>query len=169
MKALVVYSSKTGNTKKVAEAIMEVLPEGSRIFPVEEPPPPESYDLVVLGFWVDKGNADKKMLEYMKKVRGKKVALLATLGAHPASPHGARVMERVRGLVEEENEYVGGFICQGKIAPELTERAKKHPPGHSHHMTPERIALHEEAARHPDGADLDNAKKSFAALLEKLR
>ena len=37
MKALVVYSSRTGNTRKIAEAIAAVLP-GCEIHPVESAP-----------------------------------------------------------------------------------------------------------------------------------
>ena len=53
MKTLIVYSSLTGNTKKVAEAIAAVLP-GCDLLPVEEAPASvEGYDLVALGYWVD--------------------------------------------------------------------------------------------------------------------
>ena len=49
MKTLIVYSSLTGNTKKVAEAIAAVLP-GCDLLPVEEAPASvEGYDLVALG------------------------------------------------------------------------------------------------------------------------
>ena len=52
MKTLIVYSSKTGNTRKVAEAIHAVLPAGTDIFPVSEAPEPDAYDFVVVGYWV---------------------------------------------------------------------------------------------------------------------
>lgn len=62
MKFLVVYSSLTGNTKMVGEAIAEVLAPECDIFPVEDNPDYSDYDLVVVGYWVDKGTADKKPL-----------------------------------------------------------------------------------------------------------
>ena len=46
MKALVVYSSRTGNTRKIAEAIAAVLP-GCEIHPVESAPAPEGYDCLL--------------------------------------------------------------------------------------------------------------------------
>lgn len=51
MKALVVYSSKTGNTKKVAEAVHGVFPHGTDLYRVEDAPSPDNYDLIagVLG------------------------------------------------------------------------------------------------------------------------
>ncbi len=66
MKILLTYSSKTGNTRKVAEGIYEILPEGSLITPIEENINPNEFDLILVGFWVDKGMADEKA----KKIYG---------------------------------------------------------------------------------------------------
>ncbi|MDR2258623.1 MAG: flavodoxin family protein, partial [Treponema sp.] len=58
-KGLIVYSSKTGNTKKVAEGILKALQEKNldvRIAAVEENPAPADWNLV--GFWLDKGDMD---------------------------------------------------------------------------------------------------------------
>ena len=68
MKALVVYSSRTGNTRKIAEAIAAVLP-GCEIHPVESAPAPEGYDLVAVGYWVDKGMPDAQAKAYLETVR----------------------------------------------------------------------------------------------------
>ena len=54
MKSIVVYSSLTGNTKMVGEAIAEVLAPNCDIYKVEDNPDITGYDLVVVGFWVDK-------------------------------------------------------------------------------------------------------------------
>jgi len=58
MKLLVTYSSRTGNTKKVAEAIISIMPAVTEIYPVEEAPPPQGYDFIVFGFWVNRETAD---------------------------------------------------------------------------------------------------------------
>ena len=67
MKALVVYSSRTGNTRKIAEAIAAVLP-GCEIHPVESAPAPEGYDLVAVGYWVDKGMPDAQAKAYHGRI-----------------------------------------------------------------------------------------------------
>ncbi|KPU44424.1 flavodoxin [Oxobacter pfennigii] len=167
MKTMIVYSSKTGNTKKVAEAILEVMPEGTFIHSVSEQPALEDCDLVILGCWIDKGNADAAMKEYIQGVKDKKVALFATLGAYPDSPHAGKVIERLKQLVDASNEYLGDFICQGKIDPALTERVRQYPPDHPHYMTPERINRHMEAAKHPDSRDLETAQKVFMEVLRR--
>ena len=54
MKTLVVYSSRTGNTGKVARAVAEGLHDCD-IYPVKDAPNPSGYDFVAVGYWVDKG------------------------------------------------------------------------------------------------------------------
>lgn len=49
MKSIVLYSSHTGRTKKIAEHVVSGLPEGTPCLPVEEMPADiNSYDCV---FW----------------------------------------------------------------------------------------------------------------------
>lgn len=52
MKALVLWSSRTGNTKAVGEAIYEALPCEKEIFESGRQPNDLScYDLIYVGFW----------------------------------------------------------------------------------------------------------------------
>lgn len=60
MKILLTYSSRTGNTEKVARAIREVLPASADFYKMSEAPQPEEYDVVIVGFWIDRGMPIKK-------------------------------------------------------------------------------------------------------------
>ena len=163
MKILLTYSSKTGNTKKVAEAIGEALQ--LRAVPVEENPNPAGYDLIIAGYWVDRGTADAKMKDYLSRLTGQKVALFATLGAEADSEHAVNCLTNGAALLGEGCEVAGRFICQGKVAEEMVEMMKKmFPEGHPHAMTPERLARIEKAASHPDEADLAAAREYFSQL-----
>ncbi len=167
MKSLVVYSSRTGNTEKVAKAVFDALPEPKEIFSAKEAPDPAGYDFLALGFWVDKGTANAGSATYMKGVKGKKIGLFGTLGAYPDSDHARQCMEKVKQMVDG-NEVLGEFMCQGKVDPALVkmmETKMKDDPHHS--MTPERRARLEEAARHPDEKDLADAKAVFADIARK--
>ena len=62
----VVYNSLTGNTKMLADTIQNVLPDN------------DNDDIVFVGFWTDKGNADSKTIEYLKLLRNKKIFLFAS-------------------------------------------------------------------------------------------
>lgn len=52
MKSLIVYSSRTGNTRKVAEAIFDLWPDSKEIHPVETARPPDEFDFIAMGSWV---------------------------------------------------------------------------------------------------------------------
>ncbi|MCL1991865.1 MAG: flavodoxin family protein [Spirochaetes bacterium] len=169
-KALVTYSSKTGNTRKLAAAIYQRFSANgieARIAPVEEAPQPQEGEVIFAGYWVDKGTADQKFLDYIAGLKGRKIGLFGTLGAYPDSEHARDCAEKLEALVRENNVCLGTFLCQGKIDPALSEMFKKFPPGHPHFMDAERIKRHEDAAKHPDAADLEAAAESCAAMLER--
>lgn len=168
MKILLAYSSRTGNTKKVAEGVYEVLPDESLMVPIDEGIDPNKFDLIIVGFWVDKGMADEKAKKYMEQIKGKKVAVIGTLGAYPDSNHAKKTMIRVRELLERENEVVAEFLCQGKVDPKLIERFKDLPPDHPHGMTEERRKRHEEASKHPNEDDIREAQEIFKNLIKSL-
>lgn len=164
MKMACIYSSKTGNTRMVAEAVHRAMPEGSALCAVESAPSPADYDFLALCYWVDRGNADAQSLRYMEQVSGKKVGVFGTLGAYPDSDHGRDVVANVARQLDG-NDILGSFLCQGKIDPKLLEAMARIP---GHEMTEERRARIEEAKKHPDTQDLDNARRALADMLERL-
>lgn len=167
MKALVVYSSLTGNTKLVAEAIAEELQ--ADLAAVEENPDAQGYDWLAVGYWVDRGGPDAKAAAYLKALRGQKVALFATLGADPSSEHAQESLRRGQALLDDSNTCLGSFICQGKVDPKLIEQmAKLFPAGHPHGMNEERRARHRAASTHPDARDLSEARRVFREIGAKL-
>lgn len=166
MKMAVVYSSRTGNTKMVAEAIHSIMPQETAIFAVENAPDPSEFSFLALGFWVDKGQPDKAMEDYMSKIKGASLGLFGTLGAWPDSDHARDSMEKAKSMVAD-NTVLGTFICQGKVDPKLlAAMAKMREAQQAHPMTPERAARIEEAKKHPNQDDCEAAKKVFAGILE---
>ncbi|MDL2306962.1 flavodoxin family protein [Desulfovibrio sp. OttesenSCG-928-C06] len=160
---LLVYSSVTGNTRAVAEAVLPVMPSGTSIFRVQDAPDPAGFDFIALGFWVRRAAPDPLMLDYMARIQGKTVALLGTLAAWPDSPHAGKVLENAAKALEG-NRIVMNFLCQGKLSPQrMALRQKTDSAGHP--MTPERLARLEEAAKHPDAQDFDRARQAMGAAL----
>lgn len=166
-RCLLVYSSVTGNTRQVAEAVRSVLPPGTVCLPVREAPPAEAFDFVVLGFWVHRGGPDPASVRYMETVRGRDVAFFGTLAAYPESGHARAVLERAERLLAG-NRILGSFLCQGKLAPERLARRMRGEAADTHHpLTEERRARLLEAARHPDEKDLGMARETFGAIWER--
>ncbi|MCG9969437.1 flavodoxin family protein [Pelotomaculum terephthalicicum JT] len=165
MKVLLTYSSRTGNTEKVAKAIQEVVPADTAFSQISGAPPPEEFDMVVVGFWIDKGKPNQEALDYLSTLKNKKTAFFCTMGAHPDSPHGQKYIKEARTLFQE-NQLVGEFACQGKIDEKLIETFKAFPPGHPHALTEESMKRFEIASNHPDEADLDRARETFREIFQ---
>ena len=163
MKVCSVYSSCTGNTRKVAEALAET--SGVPCFAVRHAPNPDDYDLLALGFWVRKGLPDARAQRYLARVSGKQVFFFGTLGAWPHSEHARRCMAATHELLQAGgNTVVDGFLCQGRINPQVIA-ATQRKGGHA--MTAERRARQLEAERHPDAADLAAARLHWQRCLQR--
>ena len=81
MKSIVLYSTRTGNTKMVAEAIASALPEGTPCRNIREMNESLSdYDCVFMGFWVDKGTAGDASRKVLENLHNRHVAVFATAG-----------------------------------------------------------------------------------------
>ena len=80
MKALVLYSSETGRTKKLAEAVRAVLPANTDFLPMEQAPESfDDYDIVFVGLWFLNLRLDEKSRAVLPRLKAKKVAIFATM------------------------------------------------------------------------------------------
>lgn len=67
----IIFSSPTGNTRLLADAIRDALPEENcNYFGVCENADTQS-DILFIGFWTDKGTADKATLDLLEKLKNK--------------------------------------------------------------------------------------------------
>ena len=166
MNIAVVYSSRTGNTKAVAERIAKAL--GADLFAVSQQPDLSQYEGVAFGYWVDRANANAEAREFMATIENKKVFLFGTLGAYPESEHGQRSLATARTHINESNELLGEFLCHGKIEQAIIDRFKNmaKDSDNPHAPSAERIALWAAGAGHPNEDDFTNAinaaRKAFA-------
>lgn len=157
MKTLIVYSSKSGNTKKLAESAAAFLPGEVDLKPVEEKPEIDGYDLVLVGFWFQGGLPDPESGMYLSELKAEKLFLFATHGAAADSEHAKNGMREAEQLASA-SRVIGRFNCQGEVRPAVLETAaKKDPP-------PPWLAEGREALGHPDAADISR----FRSVLEKL-
>lgn len=66
MSYAIVYSSKTGNTRLLADAIREVAGDDCIYFG-EPSDAALSADILYVGFWTDKGTCDSTVADFLKK------------------------------------------------------------------------------------------------------
>lgn len=164
MKTLITYSSKTGNTEKVAKAIQKGI-ENSQCVKIAEIENLDNFDLIVLGGWIDKGSLNSEALELIEKLKNRKIAFFFTLGAYADSDHSKDCTNNILNLLKENgNEIIGSYCCQGAIDPKLIEFMSKLPQDHIMAPNPERIARWKAAESHPDEEDLVNAENFGKSL-----
>lgn len=149
MKSLIVYSSQTGNTKKLADTIYDALDGEKEIFAINEAPSGDGYDLIAVGFWFQAGKPDPKTLEYLPGIpKGSRLFLFATHGAAADSDHVKNALEHAISLTDEVL-IAGSFTCQGVVNPKVLEKVKQKD------TPPPWIGDADQAVGHPDEKDLE--------------
>lgn len=171
MKILVTYSSKTGNTKKLAEGIFAGLDSKldrfeKEIIPISEVASLEPYDIILAGYWVDKGSANEEAAAFLKSIHGKKVGLFATLAFWPDSKHAFGAIQAGEDMVREDNHIIGKFICQGKIDERMIAMFEKMPKDNPHYPSEEKRKRYKISANHPSAADIAAAAELFCERIE---
>ena len=161
----IIFSSATGNTKLLAETIHQNLPqEGCAYFGPWNGEMPAS-PTVYVGFWTDKGNADRDTLALLGQLRNKKVFLFGTAGFGESPAHFERVLGAVRAALDGSNQILGTFMCQGKMPQAVKDRylRMKAQPEHPQNIDA-LIANFDRALSHPDQADLEQLRQTVLAL-----
>lgn len=167
MRVLIAYSSKTGNTRKLAEAVHLALPNAD-LCPMGSVPNLDLYDVVFAGFWVDAGRANADAVKCLKRLSGKPTALFATLGAYPDSQHAEDSLKAAASVIPDGN-VVDGFICQGAIDPNMIEWMEQLPPDDENAPSESRRQLWKDASTHPDEDDLQAVSDWAVHVLEKMQ
>ena len=157
MKYLVIYSSRTGNTEKIAMEIFEALPGKSKDIQRVEEQKGEA-DTYFVGFWNDKGICGGEIMEFLEGLHGKQVALFGTCGMGEDPEYCRQVSKRVEALIPEDNRYLGSFLCSGRMVPQVLERYRIMQMRQDSPQIRQMIQSYEEAMLHPDEKDLENAR-----------
>ncbi len=113
---LVTYQSQTGNTRKVAEAIYETLPEPKEIRPLQEAQSLKDYGLIFLGFPIHGSGPNPKAKSYLENnTKDKRIALFIT---HAAPEDAPEMPESIQKFSEAagEADILDVFHCQGQLS-----------------------------------------------------
>ena len=113
----IVFNSLTGNTKKLADTIYAVLPKENCDY-FGAPKEGGLYsEMLYIGFWTDKGNADKSTLTLLSTLKGKKIFLFGTAGFGDSDAYFQKILDHVKRSIDSSNSVVGEYMCQGKMPP----------------------------------------------------
>lgn len=161
MRILVTYYSLTGNTKMVAEAIFEVLPEPKELKPIAQVADPSGYDLVFVGFPVQSHSVPARIEPFLKSLpAGLKTALFMTHGSIPGTRLAREALEQAQ-ILAGQTRILGTFSCRGKVSDQAMEILSRSP---EHELWTEMAVT---ARNHPDQHDLEDAR-TFARWVVNL-
>lgn len=158
MKSLIVYSSKSGNTKKLAEAVYNHLSGEKEICAVSDAPDPAGYNFVGVGFWFQAGQPDPDSQAFLAKLEeGQDTYLFATHGAAAGSPHAENGMKAAKDIAKKAH-IIQTFSCPGQVPEKVLEMAAKKDP------QPPWLADAPAAVGHPDEKDVENVVRMLVEL-----
>ncbi len=166
MKVQVIYSSLSGSTKKLAEGIFEGLQvEEKSIHDLAKGVEIDA-DIVLLGYWVDKGGPNPEMIKLMESLENKVVGVFATLAYFCDSTHGNGSLVKGIDLIKEKNTVLGSFVCNGALSPALIEKFRQAPKDSHHSATPQSEIRWEIMKKHPSVNDIALATERFNERIE---
>ena len=159
----IIYSSKTGNTQKLAEALQNILPKDNcQYYKTVEKAPKDLSNLLYIGFWTDKGTADTQTIEFLKQLKNKKIFLFGTAGYGGSQNYFEGIINNVKKNIDSSNTLIGTFMCQGKMPLSVKERYKKmQEQNNSSLKIDDLIANFDRALSHPDAADLKKLEEQI--------
>ena len=128
MKTLVIYFSRSGNTKRVAKTIYEEIPDEKEIKSIDANLSLEDYDLVFLGFPIESYAPPKPIQNFLQEnTKHKELVLFITHGV----PEGHELLsiwiDTCKKLLHPTAKVVDVFTCQGEVADHVVTELSKSP------------------------------------------
>ncbi len=151
MSYAIVYSSRTGNTALLAQALKEALPQGNCLYCGAPDAKALTAQTIYVGFWTDKGTCDAATAQFLQSLTHHQVFLFGTAGFGGNDAYFAQILDRVQALLPQGAECIGSYMCQGKMPQSVRDRYQ------GMEDSPRRTAMLENfdrALSHPDDADL---------------
>lgn len=170
MQIAVVYSSHTGNTATLAAAVKEILPEEACAFygtsaELSDLSVVQQADMVLVGFWTDKGTCDESTAQFLQQLENKQVFLFGTAGFGGSAEFFQQILNRVTQNLAPSNVVLGTWMCQGKMPMAVRKRYES-----MQEQQPEQMKMmidnFDRALSHPDEADLAALQQAVQNVVE---
>lgn len=154
MKYAVLYQSDTGNTEKIANVIFDSIDsQDKEIVKLEEGIDIPEADVYFVGLPVHNRNCSFMIMDCLDKIESGGVALFATCGMYPSEKYIEKIEIAMSVWLSDSVEYLGIYVCQGKITPEQRNVFLEDMPQVSAKLE----EMFDEGDTHPDEEDLREA------------
>lgn len=157
----IVYSSSTGNTKSLAEALRSALPAQDCLY--FGPPSPQALGAkrIFAGFWTDKGTCDSQTAAFLASLTDQEVFLFGTAGFGGDAAYFEKILTSVKGTVPGGVNVLGSYMCQGKMPGAVRRRYEQMKDSPRKQLMLDNF---DRALSHPDQRDLEGLKAAAGAL-----
>ncbi len=108
-KYAVLYSSKTGNTKQLADVLTGLLGNQCRQEAITPNMPVPEEEILLIGYWVDKGTCPEEVDQLLQALEGKQILFFATAGFGQTADYFKRIASGVEQKVSQSNRILGSF------------------------------------------------------------
>ena len=167
MKVQIIYSSVSGCTRKLAQAIYQgISAEEKSIHDLWDGKPDLDGDIILLGYWGISGGPCEEVQDYLKTISGKAVGVFCTLGYYADSSHAWDTLRAGIDLLKGRNEVIGGYVCNGAVARTLMENQGK---DGSSVPTEQKELRWDMLKNHPTTAECDLAAERFEERIRLYR
>ena len=168
MKYAIVFSSQTGNTKQLAEAVSSVLPQADLCFFGSPSQEALQAERLFIGFWTDKGHCNQEITDFLKTVQSKEVFLFGTAGFGGSQEYFGKILSSVQKHLGASNTVIGTYMCQGKMPQSVRERYVKMKSSPLPIPNVDKMIENFDAAvSHPDETDLQKLKYAVAQCIKR--
>ena len=158
----VVYSSRPGNTRLLAETIREQLPAGDCLYFGAPSPEALKAEMIFCGFWTDKGTCDENVASFLGSLKQQRVFLFGTAGFGGDPAYFEKILNTVKQCLSPSVSLCGGFLCQGKMPEGVRRRYEAMPDSPARQSMLENF---DRALSHPDASDLESLRASVSQAL----
>lgn len=163
----IVFSTITGNAFRLATAVADVVPRHVGPYNIRyiNDEVIEKFDTFILSYWCNHGTADDDTIALIRRLHGKKLIVIGTLGVAVNTAHAAKVSENVKALASEDNQLLGHYLCQGSIDLNRTYARTRIPEGEKGHLSMERFEKQKLSLGHPNAEELEAARRAVIGFL----
>lgn len=116
MKTIVLYTSLTGITKQIAQAVTQGLPEGTQCLPIQDVPKDiASYDCVFLGFCLAEGHGEGPVQDVLHNLHNAHIVPFITLeNSDPFSNQSSVELRRIIENLPPGSTVSGTYVTHIK-------------------------------------------------------
>jgi len=151
MKYAIIYQSKSGNVKEMADAIFYSLKDEEAVMvDIDETDDIPDADFYFIGFAVRNNNCGMDIVNLFENLTNIKYALFISCGFLPTEKYKENILNNLDVWLPENSTLVDSFFCQGRVEKHEQEIMIAKMP----HSEPQLREMFGEGNSHPDEDDL---------------